>query len=185
MTELKPPTLLVDTDALINLDPWEGEAQQKRLLHFFLHIAEAQPRNPQLLSVAELAQAEGIKIAYSSRWPELCSYLVRPWLQHNGFPEAFINWRRSGWTSPAELGAIHAAAAGRRGSVLMLHNDECVAGELRQRFGIAALTPAQLPATADGLRKVFSLARVVAPFELPKRQPNRQSRREREEGAAA
>jgi hypothetical protein len=155
----KHPTLLVDTDALIDLDAWEEEVREKRWLHYYLQITAAAPRNPQLLDALELAQSDGLRIAYSSRWPELTSYLVKPWLEERGYPDGFINWRRSGWASPAELAAMHAAAAGRRGPVLLVHNDSAVAAELRSRFGIAALTPAQLPGTVDGLRRVLALAR--------------------------
>lgn len=179
MTAPKPAiTVLCDTDALINLDAWEELVREKRWLHFYMHIAEAPQRNPQLLDALELAQADACRIAYSSRWPELTSYLVRPWLEANGYPAGFVNWRRAAWASPAELGAMHAAAAARRGSVLMIHNDDAVAAEMRQRFGLAALTPAQLPSTTDGLRRVFSLARPVPPFELPKRQAKQQPKKQ-------
>jgi hypothetical protein len=171
-------TVLVDTDALIDLDAWEELVREKRWLHFYLRIAEAPQRNSQLLDALELAQADGCRIAYSSRWPELTSYLVKPWLEANGYPGGFINWRRAAWASAAELGALHAAAAARRGAVLMIHNDEAVAAEMRQRFGIAALTPVQLPATTDGLRRVFSLAREVPKFELPKRQAKKQPKKQ-------
>jgi hypothetical protein len=183
-----PPTMLLDTDTLIDLRAHQGLVREKRWLHYYMHIAEAPQRNPQLLDAIELAVADGIKVAYSSRWPELTSYLVKAWLESHGYPygypSGFINWRRSGWTSPAELGAIHATAAGRRGSVLFIHQDEAVAAELRSRFGIAALTPAQLPATTDGLRKVLALARPVPKFELPKRQPKQQPRQKNQEEAA-
>lgn len=174
-----PPTLLIDTDALISLDPWEAEVAAKRWLHFYLHIPDAAPRHPQLLDAAELAVADGLRIAYTSRWPEMTSYLVKPWLEQHGYPGGYINWRRSGWASPAELAAVHAAAAGRRGPVLVVHNDVEAAAELRSRFGIAALAPEQLPATVEGLRRVFALARPVPPFELPKRQPQRIGKKEK------
>lgn len=162
-------TVLFDLDALVDMDLWEAEVRQKKWIHFYLQVSSAPERNPALRDAIELAITDGIKVAYSSRWPEMTSYLVKPWLEQHGFPASFINWRRSGWASPAELGAMHAAAAARRGSVLFIHNDDAVAAEMRSRFGIAALTAVQLPSTTDGLRRVFSLARPVAPFELPKR----------------
>ena len=176
VSDVKPATtVLVDTDALINLDEWEPEVAAKRLLHFYMHIAEAPERNPQLLDALDLAVADNCRIAYSSRWPELTSYLVKPWLEERGYPEAYVNWRRTAWASPAELGALHAAAAARRGPVVIIHNDEAVAAEMRSRFGIAALSPTQLPTTTDGLRRVFALARPVAKFELkpPKKAPKK------------
>ena len=174
------PTLLVDTDALIDLGEHQELAEQRRWLHYFIRIAEAPQRNPQLLDVLELGVADNLKIAYSSRWPEMTSYLVKPWLEERGYPAGFINWRRSAWASPAELAAMHAAAASRRGPVLLVHNDVEVAAELRSRFGISALTPAQLPATVDGLRRVFSLAREVPKFELPKKQTKKQPKKQEE-----
>jgi len=184
MTETPTPTttatLLIDTDALINLDAHQDEAQRKRWLHYFMSITISPERNPALRDALELAQADGLRVAYSSRWPEMCSYLVKPWFEQHGYPAGFINWRRTPHLSPAELAAVHAAAAGRRGPVLMIHNDSTVAAELRSRFGIAALTPAQLPATVDGLRRVFSLAREVPKFELPKKQTKKQSKKQEE-----
>lgn len=173
-------TVLFDLDALVDMDLWEDEVRQKRWLHFYLHASEAAERNPALRDAIELAVTDGIRVAYSSRWPEMTSYLVKPWLEQHGYPAGFINWRRSGWASPAELGALHAAAAARRGSVLFIHNDPEVASELRSRFGIAGLTPPELPQSVEGLRKVFSLARPVRPFELPKRASKKKPR-----GAAA
>lgn len=182
-TAAAPATLLIDTDALINLVPWEELVREKRWLHYFLHIADAAPRHPQLLDAVELAVADGLRVAYTSRWPEITSYLVKPWLQEHGYPAGYVNWRRSGWASPAELAAMHAATAGRRGPVLLVHNDSAVAAELRSRFGIAALAPEQLPATVEGLRRVFELARPVSKFELPKRQPAKKSQKSKEEAA--
>ena len=166
-------TLLIDTDAPINLTPYEELASARRWLHYFLMIPDAQPRNPRLLDVVELAVADGLRVAYTSRWPEMTSYLVKPWLEEHGYPAGFINWRRSGWAGPAELAAVHAAAAARRGPVLLVHNDVEVAAELRSRFGIATLAPEQLPGTVEGLRRIFALARPAPRFELPKRQPKR------------
>ena len=183
MSDMSPTTVLIDTDAIIDLDEHVDEVEQKRWLHYFLHIAGAPQRNPQLRDVLELAQADNLKVAYSSRWPEMTSYLVKPWLEQHGYPAGFINWRRTGWTSPAELGAMHAAAAARRGSVLMIHNDDAVAAEMRQRFGLAALTPAQLPSTTDGLRRVLSLARPVPKFELSKKAPKQKQPKKQETAA--
>jgi len=179
MTAPKPAiTVLIDTDAIIDLDEHVEEVEQKRWLHYFLHISPAPQRNPQMRDVLELAQADNLTVAYSSRWPEMTSYLVKPWLEQHGYPAGFINWRRSGWASPVELGAMHAAAAARRGSVLFIHNDPEVASEMRSRFGIAGLTPPQLPQSVEGLRKVFSLARPVRPFELPKKAPKKSPRKQ-------
>lgn len=172
-------TLLIDTDALIDLTPHEELVREKRWLHYYLHIADAAPRHPQLLDAVELAVADGLRVAYTSRWPEMTSYLVKPWLDTHSYPSGYVNWRRNGWASPAELAALHAAAAGRRGPVLLVHNDSAVAAELRSRFGIAALGVEQMPATTEGLRRVFALARPAPKFELPKRQPQRNEKKEK------
>jgi len=179
MPGLRPATtILVDTDAIIDLDVHEELVREKRWLHYFLNISEAPERNPQLRDVLELAAAEGLRVAYSSRWPELTAYLVKPWIQSHGMPEAFVNWRRNGWATPAELGGMHAVAAGRHGAVLFIHNDSEACAQMRQRFGIAALTPAQLPQSVEGLRRVFALARPVEPFELPKKSKNSPKKKE-------
>jgi hypothetical protein len=164
----KPPIVLIDTDALVNLDPWHAAAEAKRWLEFYTRIPEAEPRNPGLADVIELAKAEGCIAGYSSRWPEITGYLLREWLSENGCPPFRTFFRRGRVDTPADLAAAHAGLAvarfGEKRPVLVVHNDPAVAAELRSR-GIAALTPEQLPKTAVGLRKVFSLARPVAPLK--------------------
>lgn len=157
----KPPTLLVDTDALIDLDPWQEEAQAKRWLHFFLRVTEAQPRHPALLDAIELAKTDGVRVEYSSRWIPASQYLLRDWLAEHGYPAARMWMRRNPNLSAADLAAQHAAfvSTGKR-PVLIVHNDDEVTAALRQRH-IVALTPAQLPQTVEGLRRVFALARPV------------------------
>ena len=39
MTEPKPPTLLVDTDCVLSLDPWEEDAKGRRWFALFSRIA--------------------------------------------------------------------------------------------------------------------------------------------------
>jgi hypothetical protein len=167
-TSPKTPIVLIDTDALIDLTPFQDEAEGKRWLAFYSHIPEAKPRNPGLIDVIELAKAVGCIALYTSRWPDITGYLLREWLSDNGFPAFRTFFRRGRVDTPADLAAAHAGLAvarfGGKRPVLVVHNDPAVAAELRSR-GIAALTPEQLPKTAEGLRKVFSLARPVAPLK--------------------
>ena len=165
----KPPTLLVDTDALIDLDRWQEEAAAKRWLHFFLHIAEAQPRHPELLDAIELAKGDGVRVEYTSRWIPAAQYLLRDWLAEQGYPGARMWMRRNPDLDAADLAAQHGGfvSTGKR-PVLLLHNDAEVAASLRKRH-IAALAPAQLPHTVEGLRKMFALARPVAQAARPER----------------
>ena len=165
----KPPTHLVDTDALIDLDRWQEEAAAKRWLHFFLHIAEAQPRHPELLDAIELAKADGVRVEYSSRWIPAAQYLLRDWLAEQGYPGARMWMRRNPDLDAADLAAQHGGfvSTGKR-PVLIVHNDTDVAAALRKRH-IAALAPAQLPHTVEGLRKMFALARPVAQAARPER----------------
>ena len=116
----------------------------------------------------ELARADGLRIAYSSRWPEMCSYLVKPWLEQHGYPPGFVNWRRTPTLSAADLAATHAAAAARRGWLQLVHNEVGVAAEVLSRFGIAALPAEQLPPTVEGLRRVLKtcLARPVGEIKI-------------------
>jgi hypothetical protein len=164
----RPPIVLIDTDALIDLSPWQAEAEAKRWLEFYTHIPDAEPHDNGLIDVIELAKAEGCIVGYSSRWPDMTGYLLREWLEANGFPMFRTFYRNRHTDSPADLAAIHAAvAAGRFGAkrpVLIVHADDAVAAELHSR-GIAALTPEQLPNTAEGLKKVFALARLAAPLK--------------------
>lgn len=155
------PTVLIDTDTLIDLDPWQAEAREKRWLHFFLHIAEAAPRNPALLDVIELAKADGARVEYSSRWLSAAIYLVREWLTAHGYPAARVWTRYNPAMDPVALAALHAGlVSGGKRPVLIVHNDDGVSAALRQLY-IAALTPAQLPGTVEGLRRAFALARPV------------------------
>jgi hypothetical protein len=167
-TPTKQPVILIDTDCLVNLDPWHAAAEAKRWLEFYTHVPEAEPRNPGLADVIELAKAEGCIVGYSSRWPDITGYLLREWLSDNGFPAFRTFFRRGRVDTPADLAAAHAGLAvarfGEKRPVLLVHNDSAVAAELRQQ-GIAALTPEQLPKTVEGLKKVFSLARNVTPLK--------------------
>jgi hypothetical protein len=165
----KPPTLLVDTDALINLAPWDEDAKARRWFALFSHIPEAGPRNPALLDVLELAAGDGIRIGYSSRWPVLTLSLIREWIEDHGYPNGFVQTRRSPHASPADVAAIHAGEATRgRSGVVVVHNDLAVATELRGR-AIAALTPAQLPQTVEGLRRVFASAKPAPRLMKPRK----------------
>ena len=67
------------------------------------------------------------------------------------------------------------AASGWLGPVLLIYHDDDAAVA---RFGVAALTPAQLPVTTDGLRHVFSLARPGSTIELPQRRPKKTPKKE-------
>lgn len=167
-TPPSPPIILIDTDAVLDLSPWQAAAEGKRWLEFYIHIPEAKPRNPDLIDVIELAKAEGCIALYTSRWPDITGYLLREWLSANDFPLFNTYYRRGHTDTPAELVAVHAGLAvakfGAKRPVLVIHNDPTVAAELRGR-GIAALTPEQLPKTAEGLKKVFALARTVAPLK--------------------
>jgi hypothetical protein len=174
MPEPKPPTLLVDTDCVLSLDPWEADAKARRWFELFSHIPDAEPRNGGLLDVLELAQEDGIRIGYTSRWPMLTLQLIRDWIEEHGYPEGYVQTRRSPRISPADLAAIHAGEATRgRSGVLVVHADEAVTAELRSR-SIAALTPAQLPQTVEGLRRVFDLAK-PAPRLLKPRPKQRET----------
>ena len=114
-----------------------------------------------MLDAIELAKSDGVRVEYSSRWIPASQYLLRDWLADNGYPGARMWMRRNPNLSPADLGAQHAAfVSTSKRPVLIVHNDDEVAAALRQRR-IAALTPAQLPATVEGLRRAFTLARPV------------------------
>ena len=171
MTETRTaPILLVDLDAMIDLDPWRDLATGKRWLEFFGHIPAAKPRYPELLDAIELAKADGCIVNYFSRWPEIAHYLVREWLETNDFP-MFMAWHRRGYAAPAELLAQQSTAAAARFKfrrpVLVIHNNAEIAAEARKSHGIAAVPAAQLPATAEGLRRLFTLAR---PIHNPKKE---------------
>ena len=159
MAEPKPSALLIDTDAVLSLDTWEELAQQRRWFELFSHIPEAEPRHDGLLDALELAAGDGVRVGYASRWPGVTLALIRDRLAELGYPEGYIQTRRSAHISPVDLAAIHAGEASRgRTPVLVVHHEDATAAALRQR-GIAALTPAQLPGTVDGLRRVFALAK--------------------------
>lgn len=168
VTAPKPPTLLVDTDCILDLSPWDEDAKARRWFALFSHIPDAEPRDNSLIDVLDLAQAEGIRIGYSSRWPMLTLTLIRDWIEAHGYPEGYVQTRRSPHASPAHLAAIHAGEATRgRSGVVVVHNDTATAAELRQR-GIAALAPAQLPRTVAGLRRVFELAKPAPRLTRPR-----------------
>jgi hypothetical protein len=160
------PILLADIDGIIDLSPWQGEAEARRWFAYFAHIPEAGPRDNGLRDVLELASAEGCAVNYTSRWPGVTTYMVREWQRANDFPTHTILDRR-GFEGPADLLARHArVAAGRfqfRRPVLAIHNDTAVAAEARRVHGLAAVGVDQLPPTVEGLRRLFGLARPVAP----------------------
>jgi hypothetical protein len=159
------PILLVDLDAMIDLDPWGDLAAGKRWIEFFAHIPDAGVRHPELRDVIALAKADGCIVNYASRWPEMVGYLVQEWLEANGFPHFHLLHRR-GFDAPAELLARQAAAASARFKarrpVLAVHADPVVAAAARRDHGLAAIGVDQLPATTEGLRRLFALARPVA-----------------------
>jgi hypothetical protein len=166
MTETRTaPILLIDLDAIIDMTPWQSLASGKRWIEFFSRIPVARPRHPELLDAIELAKADGCIVNYVSRWPEITCYLVQEWLEASGFPHFHVLHRR-GFAAPAELLARQAAAAsarfkGRR-PVLAVHADPVVAAAARRDHGLAAIGVEQLPATTEGLRRLFALARPVA-----------------------
>lgn len=162
-------TLLVDTDAVLNLDPWSQLAAERRWLHFYLHITDAQPRSAALLDVIQLAESDGLRVRYSSRWPEMTAYLLKGWLDEHGYPAGYVHFRHSSSQDPVTLAALHARAAARGGELVMVHHDADIAAELRAKHSLAALGDQQLPATVEGLRRVFSLARPAPFVELPSR----------------
>jgi hypothetical protein len=173
----KPPTLLVDTDCILDLDPWAQDAKDRRWFALFSHIPEAEPRNPELLDILELAAGDGIRIGYSSRWPMLTLHLIRDRLAELGFPEGYVQTRRSPHSSPADVAAVHAGEATRgRSGVLIVHADEAVTAELRSR-AIAAVTPRQLPQNVEGLRRVFALAKPAPRLLKPKQKQEEKKRR--------
>lgn len=163
MTDLKrAPLVLIDTDAIVDLSPWEELAKDGKWIAFFSNIPDAAPRTNGVRDLIDFAKSERAFVAYTSRW-----YLdYRPetwaWLEANAFPHFDLYLRTHPRQSPAEVRLRHAVAASAKVShkrpVLVIDADPEVCAELRAK-GIAAVPADKVPDTVAGLRSLLAYAR--------------------------
>lgn len=167
------PILLVDTDALADMSPWEELALAREWVEFFSHIPEAKPRDNDLLDMLELAKSDGCWVSYTSRWGTEHRPAVRDWLQVNGFPRGMLYTRDHIKMHPTAVAHVHARliTAKTRGHrpVFVIHNDPKVAAELRER-GVTALSADQVPTTVKEFRAILQHARFVPFKPKPKKE---------------
>lgn len=174
------PIIVVDTDALADLSPWEPLAKSREWDEFFSHIPDAAPRDNMLLDLLELAKDDGCWVTYHSRWDSKHRQSVWEWLRANSFPTGTIYLRPHANVSPVNLAHEHVQriakkALGNR-PVLVIHNDPNIAAALRKK-GVAALGVDQTPQTVKGFRELLTHARLVANTKPDK--PNDCDRRAR------
>lgn len=159
------PIVVVDTDAICDLTPWEPLAKAREWDQFFSHIPDAAPRDNMLLDLLELAKSDGCWVTYTSRWDSKHRQPVWEWLRANGFPTGTIYLRPYANVSPVNLAHEHVQriakkALGNR-PVIVIHNDPNIAAALCAK-GIAAIDAARVPQTVKGFRDLLTHARLVA-----------------------
>lgn len=164
------PIIVVDTDAVIDLSPWEQLAKDRDWDSFFSHIPDAKPRDNGLADLLELALADDCWVAYSSRWDVKHRDAVQDWLRDNGFPRSALYLRKTANHSPVSVAHRHVqavanAAKGKR-PVFMIHNHNDIAAALR-RCGVAALGVSQVPRSVKEFRAILRHARPVAVATRP------------------
>lgn len=159
------PIIMVDTDVLIDMTPWDHVAKAKDWEEFFSHIPEAKLRNGELLPLLELAKSSGAWLSYSSRVWNGHRGAVRGWMETNKAPRGSLYMRTVVHMPPATVAFNHARLIATRGlgerPVFMIHNDEEIAAKLRRR-GIAALGVGQIPTTEAGFMAILKHARKIA-----------------------
>lgn len=162
--------ILVDTDTLIDMTPWDHLAKARDWEGFFSHLPEAGVRDAALIDRLTDAASEGAWIAYTSRWWTEHRDEVRAWLAEHGAPRGALYLRPSPRIDPARLAYNHARFIATRGKgvrpVFVIHADTAVAAALRKK-GVAALGAAQMPTTVGKFRDILQHARKV-PNTKPK-----------------
>lgn len=162
------PILLISTDALADLSPWEDLAKSRQWSEFFSHIGDAAPRDNGVADLIELVSAERPAfVMYTSRWDAAHRPETLAWLEANGLPRRSMWLRTRRELAPEIVTERHATLAisklGAR-PVLVIEQDPALAETLRAR-GLAVVTPDQLPASVKGLRTLLA----TAPRPLPAR----------------
>lgn len=160
----RAPLVLIDTDSIVDLTPWEELAKDGKWIAFFSNIPDAKPRANNIRDFIDFAKGEGSFVAYTSRW-----YLdYRPetwaWLAANDFGKFDLYMRTHPRQSPAEVRLRHAVAASakvwHKRPVLVIDNDPQVCTELRAK-GVAAVPADKVPNTVAGLRSLLAYARTL------------------------
>ncbi|GAB4700694.1 hypothetical protein MOKP118_41850 [Mycobacterium avium subsp. hominissuis] len=158
------PILLVDTDALSDMSPWESLAEAREWSEFFSHIPDAKPRDNALSDLLDLAKNDGCWVAYTSRWGTENRQALWEWLRAHDLPTGSVYMRTTPKMDPTGLAHLHvrviAKKAHHRRPVFVIHNDVEIAAKLRKR-GIAALGAAQMPTTVGKFRDILQHARKV------------------------
>lgn len=164
------PIILVDTDALIDMTPWDHLAKARDWEGFFSHLPEAGVHNAALIDRLTDAARDGCWITYTSRWWTEHRDEVRAWLAAHETPRGALYLRPSPRIDPARLAYNHTRFIAQRGGgvrpVFVIHADTAVAAALRKR-GIAALGVDQVPMDAERFRAMLTHARKV-PNTKPK-----------------
>lgn len=159
------PVVLVDIDALIDMDAWHTLAVERRWSEFFSHISEAPARDNSVPDMLDLAKGDGCWIAYTCRWDSRYRDAVFAWMGDHDLPRGTTYMRMSRGFDPVGLALRHAQlvtekTAGRR-PVFVIHNDADIAAALRKR-GVAALGVNQIPMTVREFRAILNHARPVS-----------------------
>lgn len=167
----RAPLLLIDTDAIVDLTPWQELARTRAWRKFFSNIPDAKPRDNNLRDFIDFAKAEGAFIAYTSRWDAAYRRETWAWLTDNEFPHFDLHMRTHPCQPPAEVRLRHTVAASaklrHKYPVLIIDNDPQVCTELRAKR-VAAVPADRVPETVTALRSLLAYARPL-PEDITKR----------------
>ncbi|MBP2452507.1 HAD family hydrolase [Mycolicibacterium lutetiense] len=170
-TPQRPPIVLIDTDTLADMDPWQELAKGKRWTEFFSHIPDAKPRDNGVRDLIDFAKSEGAFVVYTSRWDAAYRRDAWAWLEGVGFPHFDLYMRTNPYLSPAEVRLRHAVRASAKvrhtRPVVVIDADPAVCVELRAK-GIAAVCADKVPDTVAGLRSLLAYARPL-PTDITKK----------------
>lgn len=177
---LNQPILVVDTDAISDLDTWHALAEAREWDEFFSHIPDALPRENNVLDALYFAQSEGCWLAYASRWDEKHRAAVRAWLTDNDFPHGALHMRRERNMSPDYLLARQAQNVARKAAfyrpVILVAGNAELAEQITEKRGVVAVSVEDVPDTVSGLRYMLKAARKITP--PPPRKDKKEETRE-------
>lgn len=167
----RAPLVLIDTDSIADLTPWQELARTRNWREFFSTIPDAKPRDNGVRDLIDFAKSEGAFIAYTARWDAAYRRETWAWLTDYKFPHFDLYMRTHPCQAPAEVRLRHAVAASaklrHKYPVLVIDNDPQVCAELRAK-SVAAVPANRVPETVTALRSLLAYARPL-PEDITKK----------------